>query len=137
MTFDMNDAELPRGTDLIPDGSFVKLRMEIRKGGIDGASPFDRELLKAAKTPGSDVRMLDCEFTVVAGPHSKRKIWQSFTVTGGKADMVALARGLLYDPRWAWHAAETLGADAAYPLQYERSRPAKWPEAFRPAKAAE
>jgi NADPH2 dehydrogenase len=58
-------------------------------------------------------------------------------VADGKADMVALARGLLYDPRWAWHAAETLGATAAYPLQYDRSRPAKWPEAFRPAKAAE
>jgi 2,4-dienoyl-CoA reductase-like NADH-dependent reductase (Old Yellow Enzyme family) len=58
-------------------------------------------------------------------------------VSGGKADMVALARGLLYDPRWAWHAAEALGAEAAYPLQYERSRPSKWPEAFRPAKAAE
>lgn len=58
-------------------------------------------------------------------------------VSGGKADMAALARGLLYDPRWAWHAAETLGAEAAYPLQYARSRPSKWPEAFRPAKAAE
>jgi 2,4-dienoyl-CoA reductase-like NADH-dependent reductase (Old Yellow Enzyme family) len=58
-------------------------------------------------------------------------------VADGKADMVALARGLLYDPRWAWHAAEALGATAAYPLQYDRSRPAKWPEAFRPAKAAE
>lgn len=93
MTFDMNDAELPRGTDLIPDGSFVKVRMEIRKGGIDGASPFDRELLKAAKTPGSDVRMLDCEFTVVAGPHSKRKFWQSFTVAGGKVDEQGVSIG--------------------------------------------
>jgi hypothetical protein len=93
MTFDMNDAELPRGTDLIPDGSFVKVRMEIRKGGIDGASPFDRELLKAAKTPGSDVRMLDCEFTVVAGPHSKRKLWQSFTVAGGKVDEQGVSIG--------------------------------------------
>lgn len=93
MTFDMNDAELPRSTDLIPDGSFVKVRMEIRKGGIDGASPFDRELLKAAKTPGSDVRMLDCEFTVVAGPHTKRKFWQSFTVAGGKVDEQGVSIG--------------------------------------------
>lgn len=93
MTFDMNDAELPRSTDLIPDGSFVKLRMEIRKGGIDGASPFDRELLKAAKTTGSDVRMLDCEFTVVAGPHGKRKLWQSFTVAGGKVDEQGVSIG--------------------------------------------
>jgi hypothetical protein len=93
MTFDMNDAELPRGSDLIPDGSFVKLRMEIRKGGIDGASPFDRELLKAAKTPGSDVRMLDCEFTVLAGPHARRKFWQSFTVAGGKVDEQGVSIG--------------------------------------------
>ena len=58
-------------------------------------------------------------------------------VVDGKADMVALARGLLYDPRWPWHAAETLGAEASYPIQYDRSRPAKWPQAFQTAKAAE
>ena len=29
----------------------------------------------------------------------------------GKADMVALARGFLDDPRWAWHAARELGAE--------------------------
>ena len=43
---------------------------------------------------------------------------------------MALARGALYDPRWVWHAAEALGAEAAYPVQHERSRPAMWPEAF-------
>ncbi|WP_027286185.1 hypothetical protein [Rubritepida flocculans] len=93
MTFDMNDAEPPRGTDLIPDGSFVKVRMEIRKGGIDGAGEVDRGLLKAAKTPGSDVRLLDCEFTVVAGPHARRKFWQSFTVAGGKVDEQGVSIG--------------------------------------------
>ena len=31
-------------------------------------------------------------------------------VASGKADMVALARGMLYDPRWPWHAAAQLGA---------------------------
>ncbi|WP_242530996.1 hypothetical protein [Roseococcus thiosulfatophilus] len=36
MTYDMNDAELPRGSDLIPDGSFVKVIMHLRKGGLDG-----------------------------------------------------------------------------------------------------
>jgi len=85
MTFDMNDAELPRGTDLIPDGSFAKVALAIRPGGVDGASEADRGLLKASRS-GSDVRMLDCEFTVVAGPHARRKFWQSFTVSGGKLD---------------------------------------------------
>jgi 2,4-dienoyl-CoA reductase-like NADH-dependent reductase (Old Yellow Enzyme family) len=60
-------------------------------------------------------------------------------VVDGKADMVALARGLLYDPRWPWHAAEALGVGdvPSYPVQYERSRPSKWPQAFRHLKAAE
>jgi 2,4-dienoyl-CoA reductase-like NADH-dependent reductase (Old Yellow Enzyme family) len=37
-----------------------------------------------------------------------------------QADMVAIARGMLYDPRWPWHAAEALKADAAFPPQYQR-----------------
>ena len=39
----------------------------------------------------------------------------------GQADMVALARGMLFNPRWAWHAAEVLDAEAAYPPQYMRT----------------
>ena len=44
-------------------------------------------------------------------------------VAGERADLVALGRGMLYDPRWAWHAAVSLGVDFAYPPQYERSHP--------------
>ena len=86
MTYDMNDAELPRGSDLIPDGSFVKVTMTIRKGGEDGQGELDRGLLKASKAVHSDVKSLDCEFTVSAGPHIRRKFWQTFTVIGGKLD---------------------------------------------------
>ncbi|WP_242530995.1 hypothetical protein [Roseococcus thiosulfatophilus] len=32
------------------------------------------------------MKMLDCEFTVTAGPHIRRKFWQTFTVVGGKVD---------------------------------------------------
>ena len=45
-------------------------------------------------------------------------------VASGKADMVALARGMLYDPRWAWHAAAELGGEVSAPPQYWRSQPA-------------
>jgi 2,4-dienoyl-CoA reductase-like NADH-dependent reductase (Old Yellow Enzyme family) len=45
-------------------------------------------------------------------------------VAEGKADMVALARGFLWDPRWAWHAAVELGATPQIPRQYLRGRPA-------------
>ncbi len=50
-------------------------------------------------------------------------------VAEGKADCVALARGFLDDPRWAWHAADALGDEAACPPQYARSRPGLWPGA--------
>jgi len=86
MTYDMNDAELPRGSDLIPDGSFVKLTMAIRPGGCDGQGETDRGLLKRSQTPGSDVMQIDAEFTVTVGPHVRRKFWQLFTVSGGKVD---------------------------------------------------
>ncbi|HCH99953.1 MAG TPA: oxidoreductase [Alphaproteobacteria bacterium] len=39
----------------------------------------------------------------------------------GQADMVALARGMLFNPRWAWHAAEALDAEATFAPQYMRS----------------
>ena len=41
----------------------------------------------------------------------------------GQADLVALARGILYDPRWPWHAAAALGAQVDAPRQYWRSQP--------------
>jgi 2,4-dienoyl-CoA reductase-like NADH-dependent reductase (Old Yellow Enzyme family) len=43
----------------------------------------------------------------------------------GDADMVALARTILYDPRWPWHAAAYLGATVKAPKQYLRSQPAR------------
>lgn len=51
-------------------------------------------------------------------------------VAGGDADMVALARGLLFDPRWPWHAAAHLGANVTAPPQYLRSQPAEYPNLF-------
>lgn len=45
-------------------------------------------------------------------------------VAEGKADMVALARGFLWDPHWAWHAAHELGASVRIAPQYLRARPA-------------
>jgi 2,4-dienoyl-CoA reductase-like NADH-dependent reductase (Old Yellow Enzyme family) len=44
-------------------------------------------------------------------------------VASGQADMVALARGMLYDPRWGWHAAAELGGHVEAPPQYWRSQP--------------
>ena len=51
-------------------------------------------------------------------------------IASGKADMVALGRGMMYDPRWAWHAAEELGVDTEYSKMYARCEPSQWPEVF-------
>ncbi|WP_320177905.1 NADH:flavin oxidoreductase/NADH oxidase [Roseovarius pacificus] len=40
-----------------------------------------------------------------------------------QADMVALARGMIYNPRWPWHAAMELGEEPTFPVQYERAHP--------------
>ncbi len=50
-------------------------------------------------------------------------------VAEGQADLVAVGRGFLDDPRWGWHAAAALGAAVPYPPQYARAAPAAWPGA--------
>ncbi|MFN3854360.1 MAG: NADH:flavin oxidoreductase/NADH oxidase [Phreatobacter sp.] len=50
-------------------------------------------------------------------------------IASGAADMVALARGFLDNPRWGWHAAEELGAELAFPPQYARVARKVWPGA--------
>ncbi len=44
-------------------------------------------------------------------------------IAEGRADMVAIGRGMLYDPRWPWHAAAKLGAQVEVPPQYWRGPP--------------
>ena len=44
-------------------------------------------------------------------------------LANGQADAIALARGMLYDPRWPWHAAAALGAQVLAPKQYLRCQP--------------
>jgi 2,4-dienoyl-CoA reductase-like NADH-dependent reductase (Old Yellow Enzyme family) len=51
-------------------------------------------------------------------------------VQTGQADMVALARAMLYDPRWPWHAAAELGASVSAPPQYWRSQPHEFKQLF-------
>ncbi|MEJ2125693.1 MAG: oxidoreductase, partial [Alphaproteobacteria bacterium] len=61
---------------------------------------------------------------MIANPQQAEDILQA-----GDADMIALARGFMDDPRWPMHAAEALGAKIAYPSQYLRAAPIIWPGA--------
>jgi 2,4-dienoyl-CoA reductase-like NADH-dependent reductase (Old Yellow Enzyme family) len=56
-------------------------------------------------------------------------------VVSEKADMVALARGILYDARWPWHAAVKLGAKLHGPKQYLRAPPVAAKDLFHSAAA--
>lgn len=44
-------------------------------------------------------------------------------VASGQADAIGIARGILYNPRWPWHAAAALGATVAAAPQYRRCEP--------------
>jgi 2,4-dienoyl-CoA reductase-like NADH-dependent reductase (Old Yellow Enzyme family) len=48
----------------------------------------------------------------------------------GDADFIALARAMLYDPRWPWHAAAHFGARVKAPDQYLRSQPHRFKDLF-------
>jgi 2,4-dienoyl-CoA reductase-like NADH-dependent reductase (Old Yellow Enzyme family) len=51
-------------------------------------------------------------------------------IASGEADAVSLARAMLYDPRWPWHAAAKLGARVTAPHQYWRSQPRQFKDLF-------
>lgn len=55
---------------------------------------------------------------LITDPHQAETI-----IATGQADIVAMARGMLYDPHWPWHAAAALRADTAFPAQYMRAHP--------------
>ncbi len=44
-------------------------------------------------------------------------------IRSGQADLTAIGRAMLYDPRWPWHAAAKLKASVTVPPQYLRSAP--------------
>jgi 2,4-dienoyl-CoA reductase-like NADH-dependent reductase (Old Yellow Enzyme family) len=77
--------------------------------------PFGREVRRRAGIATRSVGM-------VVDPKQAEQI-----VASGDADMVALARAMLDDPRWGWHAADVLGAAVPYPPSYDRSHPTVWP----------
>ena len=111
----------------------VAYARELKKLGCDWIDASSGGLMKSQNIPVApgyqvpfaerirkDVDITTIAVGLVTGAEQAEDI-----VAGGKADMVALARGFLWDPRWAWHAAHALGAPLRIPPQYQRSVPAK------------
>ncbi|MFJ3487818.1 NADH:flavin oxidoreductase/NADH oxidase [Pseudomonas sp. NPDC090202] len=82
--------------------------------------PLAREIKAAVKIPVIAVGL------ITAPEHAEGIIGT------GDADCIALARTLLYDPRWPWHAAAALGAHVRAPAQYMRCQPRVFKELFTP-----
>ena len=74
--------------------------------------------------------------TMAVGMIRNPKLAESL-IASGDVDMIAMARGILYEPRWPWRAAFELGEEAPYAPQYGRAEPGKWIQAFPEAQAAE
>ncbi|HEV7876565.1 NADH:flavin oxidoreductase/NADH oxidase [Bradyrhizobium sp.] len=109
----------------------IELAKQLKKRGVDwidassgGVSP----LQKIPLGPGYQVQFAEAikqatgVNTMAVGLITEAKQAEDI-VASGKADMVALARGMLYDPRWGWHAAVELGGQVEAPPQYWRSQP--------------
>lgn len=80
--------------------------------------PFARAVKQAVKVPVIAVGLIT-------------NAEQAEAIVGtGDADMIGIARGILYDPRWPWHAAAELGARIRVPKQYLRSQPRRFRDLF-------
>ncbi|KTT73066.1 NADH:flavin oxidoreductase/NADH oxidase [Sphingomonas endophytica] len=130
------------GTDWVPDGWDIEqtvafaVALEARgcagihvsSGGLDPRQqipvgpgyqvPLARAVKQAISIP-----------VVAVGLISDHQHAEAIVGTGD-ADAIALARTILYDPRWPWHAAATLDARVKAPAQYLRSQPRQYRHLF-------
>ena len=98
-----------RGCDFIDvssGGNSAEQRIDVGPGYQTG---FAADIKRATGLP-----------TMAVGQITEPKQAEAI-LRSGQADMIAIARGALYNPRWPWHAAEALNADAAYAPQYMRT----------------
>ncbi len=98
--------------------------MDVSSGGLTAAQKIETgpgyQTVFAAAIK-AQVRMRIITVGGISSPQQAETILRT-----GQADMVGLARPMLYNPRWPWMVAEELGASAFYPPQYERAQPSKW-----------
>jgi 2,4-dienoyl-CoA reductase-like NADH-dependent reductase (Old Yellow Enzyme family) len=116
----------------------VALSRELKRRDCDfihvssgGVSPLQKIPVGAAyQVPFAErIRQETGLATIAVGMITHPELAEAIVGTG-KADMVALARGMLYDPRWPWHAAAELGGQVEAPPQYWRSQPRQFKKLF-------
>jgi NADPH2 dehydrogenase len=116
----------------------IELAKELKKRGVDwidvssgGVSPLQKiPLSPGYQLPFAQAIKEATGVTTMAVGLITEASHAEDIIASGKADMVALARGMLYDPRWGWHAAAQLGGEVSAPPQYWRSQPSTLKELF-------
>ncbi|MGC1303234.1 MAG: NADH:flavin oxidoreductase/NADH oxidase [Caulobacteraceae bacterium] len=118
-----------------PEDAVVFSR-ELHALGFDFIHVSSGGLTPKAKIPGSQpgyqvpfahaVKEAVPDIAVIAVGMITDPVQAEEIIASGQADMVALARAVLDDPRWGWRAAERLGAPSPVPVQYERATKKTW-----------
>ena len=126
------------GSDWHPDGWQIddacELARRIKDSGVHYACVSSGGIIPHIRIPAepgyqvgfaSKVRQASGIITravgMISDPHQAEAILQR-----GDADWIAMARAILYDPRWGWHAAVALGDPPDGPPQYARAIPPLW-----------
>jgi 2,4-dienoyl-CoA reductase-like NADH-dependent reductase (Old Yellow Enzyme family) len=109
----------------------IAFTRELQKRGVDwldassgGVSPLQKIPLEPGyQVPFAETIKKATGVTTIAVGLITEAQHAEKIIASGQADLIALARAALYDPRWAWHAAAELGGTVEAPPQYWRSQP--------------
>lgn len=102
--------------------------IHVSSGGLDPAqaiTPAPGYQVPFAEAIKREVDMPVIAVGLVTEPRQAEDI-----LAAGQADAVGIARAMLYNPRWPWHAAAALGARIAVAPQYQRCAPAAHSKLF-------
>jgi NADPH2 dehydrogenase len=115
----------------IDEGEAIAFAAELKTLGVDwvsvssgGISPLQKITVGAGyQVPFAEAVKLATGLTTISVGLITEAQQAEDIIAGGQADFVALARAMLYDPRWPWHAAEKLGGTVEAPAPYWRAPP--------------
>jgi len=122
-------------TDWVPGGwdldDCVAFAHALRERGCDfihvssgGVSPEQKiPLAPGYQLPHAERIKRETGLTTIAVGLITEPVQAEAVIGNNQADFVALARAMLYNPRWPWHAAVELGAQVQVPPQYWRALP--------------
>jgi 2,4-dienoyl-CoA reductase-like NADH-dependent reductase (Old Yellow Enzyme family) len=129
---------IPGGWDVLQSIEFARAleargcaAIHVSSGGISPAQSIP--LAPGYQVPMAREIKAHCGLPTIAVGLITQPAQAEAILTRGEADAIALARAMLYDPRWPWHAAAELGAQVEAPRQYWRSQPRELSHLFRNA----